>query len=86
MKSTRHGKNTLAVEVSHISARGFWLLMADREHFVDFDLHPWFRNATIAQILNVQLLHEQHLHWPALDVDLEVESLTTPEKYPLSYK
>jgi len=31
MKSTRRGKNTSAVEVSNISAHGFWLLIGERE-------------------------------------------------------
>lgn len=86
MKSTKRGKNTSAVEVSNISAHGFWLLIGEREHFVDFDRNPWFKNATVAQILQVQLLREHHLYWPDLDVDLELESLAMPEKYPLVYK
>ena len=86
MKSTPRGKNTLAVEVTHISAHGFWLLIGEREHFVDFDRHPWFKNATVGEILEVELYHGHHLHWQELDVDLELESLVMPEKYPLVYK
>ena len=86
MKSTKHGTSTSAVEVTNISAHGFWLLLGEREHFVDFDQNPWFKNATVAQILQVEVIHGHHLHWPALDVDLELESLISPEKYPLVYK
>jgi hypothetical protein len=35
--------------------------------------------------MNVEQPHPQHLHWPDLDVDLEVESLLAPEAYPLVY-
>jgi hypothetical protein len=86
MKFTKLGKNTSVAEVSNISAHGFWLLVQDREYFLPFDENPWFKDATISQILNVELLHGHHLHWPDLDVDLELESLASPEKYPLIYK
>jgi hypothetical protein len=31
----------------------------------------------------VELPSEQHLYWPELDVDLEVESVLHPERFPL---
>lgn len=43
-------------------------------------------NAKLGDIYNLKLLHGSHLHWPALDVDLELASLQDPEKYPLIYK
>ena len=33
-----------------------------------------------------KLLHDHHLHWPELDVDLEIEVLEHPEQYPLRSK
>jgi hypothetical protein len=86
MKSTKLGKNTSLVEVSNISAHGFWLYVAGKEVFVPFDENPWFKDARVGQILNVELHYGHHLHWPDLDVDLELESLTDPKKYPLVYK
>jgi len=32
------------------------------------------------------LLHGYHLYWPELDVDLEIDNLENPEKYPLKSK
>jgi hypothetical protein len=32
------------------------------------------------------LLHGYHLYWPELDVDLEIDDLENPEKYPLKWK
>jgi len=86
MKSIKLGTNTSVAEVSNISAHGFWLLIQNREYFLPFDEYPWFKNAKISQILNVKLNHDHHLHWPDLDVDLELESLAKPTKYPLIYK
>ena len=81
-KSEQRGKNT-SVEVANISANGFWLLIGEVEHFVPFDGFPWFREATIGQLLNVQLPSPHHLYWPDLDIDLAVESLSFPERFPL---
>lgn len=83
MKSDTHGNNTSAIEVSNISPHGFWLLVDAGELFLPFEQYPWFRNATVAQIANVQLLHESHLYWPDIDVDLSLSILKHPAQYPL---
>jgi hypothetical protein len=81
------GDATLAaeVEVLNISKHGFWLMIHSREYYLPFDDFPWFRNATIGEILAVELLRPAHLYWPALDVDLHLDSLQHPEQYPLIY-
>lgn len=71
------------VEVTNISAHGFWLLLDEREVFLPFKTFPWFRKATIAQLLNVRWPTPHHLYWPDLDIDLATESIDHPEKYPL---
>jgi hypothetical protein len=76
----------LAAEVANISENGFWLLLDGRELFVPFKQFPWFRRASIGQILKVQRPHQRHLHWPDLDVDLAVDSIEHPEDYPLVSK
>ena len=86
MKSIKRGRNISGVEVSHISAHGFWLLIEDREYFLSFEQNPWFKDAKVADILNVRILHGRHLHWPALDVDLELAALDDPAGYPLIYR
>jgi hypothetical protein len=62
---------------------GFWLLIENREIFVPFEEFPWFREASIGQLVDVELQSPQHLYWPQLDVDLAVDSLEHPERYPL---
>ena len=83
MKSVPHGKNISDVEVTNISKHGFWLMIRDREAFLSFDNFPWFRDVSIGELQNVTLPHPHHLYWPDLDIDLEVESLEHPDKYPL---
>ena len=48
------GKSTSGVEVTNISGHGFWLLMADEELFVAFKEFPWFKDASVSEILNVE--------------------------------
>jgi hypothetical protein len=83
MRSASRGKRTSAAEVTNVSANGFWLLLGDRELHVPFKTFPWFRQATISQLLNVKWSTSHHLYWPELDVDLAVESIEHPERYPL---
>lgn len=86
MKSAKLGKSTSVVEVTNVSKHGFWLLIGDREHFLAFEHFPWFVEATIGQLMNVQLPGPHHLYWPDLDVDLAVESIDHPERFPLVSK
>jgi hypothetical protein len=71
------------VEGTNVSPHGFWLFVGDRELFVPFKEFPWFREASVREITNVQLPSPHDLHWPDLDVDLAVKSIEHPEKYPL---
>lgn len=83
MKSARPGAGTSRVEVANISAHGFWLLVDARELFVSFEQFPWFREAPVGHLLEVERPTSDHLYWPALDVDLSVESIEHPERFPL---
>jgi hypothetical protein len=71
------------VEVTNVSPHGFWLFLGERELFVPFKEFPWFREASVREITNVQLPSAHHLYWPDLDIDLAVESIEHPENYPL---
>jgi len=87
VRSKPRGRSTSApaAEVESISPRGIWLWVQEKEYYLSFEEYPWFRQATVGQIHDVQFLHGSHLRWPALDVELELESLEHPEKYPLRY-
>jgi len=86
MKSEPRGENTSEVEVTNISEHGFWLLVNGAEHFVPFKEFPWFKDAPVAALLNATLPHSGHLYWPDLDIDLAVESIEHPERFPLVSK
>ena len=73
------------VEITAINATGFWLLVSDREYFVAFADYPDFRRATVSQIYAMQRQSSDHFYWPGLDVDIELEALEQPERFPLVF-
>ena len=86
MRSAQLGKPTSPVEVTNVSKHGFWLLIEGREKFLAFKKFPWFQDATISQVLNVELPSSHHLYWPDLDIDLAIASIDHPEQFPLVSK
>jgi hypothetical protein len=70
--------------VNRVSQRGIWLSLDGRELFLAFRHFPYFREATIAEVVHVTRPMPWHLRWPRLDVDLELDSIEHPERYPLT--
>ena len=83
MKSTRRGTITSVAEVANVSARGVWIFLGDREVFLPFERFPWLEGAPVGVIANVERPRPHHLHWPDLDVDVDLDSIDHPEAYPL---
>ncbi|MBU6365259.1 MAG: DUF2442 domain-containing protein [Gemmatimonadetes bacterium] len=77
------GFATSAPEVTNVSRHGFWLLLGDEELLVRFSDFPWFRQATIDALTQVEWPSTDHLYWPQLDVDLSVRSIRSPADFPL---
>jgi uncharacterized protein DUF2442 len=86
MNSSVRGNNTLAVEVTNISAHGVWLLAHNKELFMSYDDFPWFKNQTVKAILNIEEQSPNHFYWPDIDVDLTLESIERPKHFPLKSK
>jgi hypothetical protein len=60
-----------------------WLLVDGRELFLSYDEFPWFKDAPIGKVINVEKAAPGHIRWPELDVDLAIESIDHPERFPL---
>ncbi len=86
MKSKMLGKNTEAVEITHISSNGIWLLSNDKEYFMSYKDFPWFKDVPIKKILNVEEPHLGHFYWADLDVDLSVDIIEHPDRFPIKMK
>jgi hypothetical protein len=85
MRSLKRGKGTSA-SVENITPFGIWLFVKEKEYFLSYKDYPYFKDQTLNAIQNVQLTHGVHLYWPELDVDLEIDNLENPDKYPLKFK
>lgn len=83
MKSAQRGSNISPVEVTNISCNGLWILVNAQEMFLPFEHFPWFQEASIKKILHVEMPSENHLYWPDLDIDLDIDSILYPLDYPL---
>jgi len=86
MTSAKLGKRISQVEVTNVSSHGFWLLIGGKERFLAFEYFPWFRDASTKALTNVELPSPHHLYWPELDVDIAVESIDHPDRFPLVSK
>jgi hypothetical protein len=81
-----HGIATSDAEITNISRHGFWMLVDGRELFLPFEEFPWFKQATVEAVLRLERPTPRHLRWPDLDVDLALDSIEHPERYPLRSK
>jgi hypothetical protein len=86
MKSAKSGENIWRAEVAKVSEKGLYLQLDGEELFLPFSEFPWFRRAAFDHVLQVERLSMDHLHWPALDIDLSVESIRHPERFPLFWR
>ena len=82
-RSSMPKATTLGAEVTNVSGHYIWILIDDEELALPYSDYPWFRSAIIQQILNVLRSTADHLFWPALDVDLSVESIHHLERFTL---
>ena len=77
--------NTSA-SVLMINAQGIMLSVCGHDYFLSYNRIPWMQDAPIRSVLNVKMSGPEAIEWPDLDVDLEIDSLRHPEKYPLLIK
>ena len=86
MRSSKRGARTSGVDVQGVLKEGVWILVKGHEYFLPFTAYPWFKRASVSALQHVTLLHGRHLHWPDLDVDIDLASLEHPERYPLIFR
>ncbi len=73
----------ITIRVIGISPSGFWLFAENEELFLSFKEFPWFENAPVKSVFNVQKQGRNGFCWPDLDVDLTLDSIKSHDKYPL---
>ena len=80
------GANISQVEILNISNNGIWIFIGDKEYFLDYQNYPWFKNATVNSIFNVEFNNGYHLYWPDLDIDLDLNDIINQKNTPLIFK
>jgi hypothetical protein len=83
--STKNGQNT-SVKVHAIVSNGITLEVLGNTYFLPYNSNPWFENAKISDVFDVEMLGKEGIRWNKLDVDIAIDSLINPEKYPLIAK
>ena len=73
----------METEVTNISNHGLWILAGDKELFLPYEQFPWFKDKTINDITKVESFGEGHFYWENLDVDLSLDMIEHPERFPL---
>ena len=86
MKLFARGTRTSKAEVVNVSPHGIWLSVRGKEYFLPHGEFPWFQDARLSEIRRVQLIHGRFLRWEDLDVELALDSLEHPDRYPLKYR
>ena len=86
MSSRPLGTTSSDVEVTNISSHGVWLLAGTKELFMSYEDFPWFRDESIGKILHVEEPSPGHFYWPELDVDVGIDTIEHPDRFPLKAK
>ncbi|MEQ8860351.1 MAG: DUF2442 domain-containing protein [Pseudomonadales bacterium] len=75
---------TTSAAFTDISPHGIWVLVDEEEIFLPYESFPWFRTGSVEAVFNVERQSPGHFYWPDLDVDLGIDSMRHPERYPLT--
>lgn len=84
--SLNSNTNNMSVSVLMINDKGLMLSVLGQDYFVSFNRLPWMKKAPVCDVLDVRMAGDDAIEWPRLDVDLEIDSLKHPERYPLVMK
>lgn len=83
---SRNNFSSTSASVLMINAQGIMISVCGNDYFLSYNRIPWMQDAPIRSVLNVQMSGPESIVWPDLDVDLELDSLRHPERYPLVIK
>ncbi|MDR1883825.1 MAG: DUF2442 domain-containing protein [Prevotella sp.] len=85
-KISKQNTERTSVSVRSILPDGIFISVYGKDYYLSFERLPWFKHAKVSEIINVSMMGKNAIRWEDLDVDLEIESLMYPERYPLVMK
>ena len=77
-------QNKPTVEVTGISRKGLILMVRGKEYARPYSRFPWFEQARVSDVFDVEMRGRSRIRWEALDVDLSLSILENPDAYPLT--
>ena len=83
---SKNNTSSTSVSVLMINGQGIMISVGGQDYFLSYNRIPWMREASIKDVLDVQMCGSEAIEWPSLDIDLEIDSLRHPERYPLLIK
>ena len=75
--------NAISASVLMINNQGVMISVEGNDYFLSYNRVPRLKDATVRNILNIKMSGKNAIEWPDLDIDLEIDSLKHPERYPL---
>ena len=84
--TSKSNSASTSVSVLMINAQGIMLSVLGHDYFLSYNRIPWMQDAPVRSVLNVRMSGPEAIEWPDLDVDLEIDSLRHPERFPLVIK
>ena len=75
--------NAISASVLMINNQGVMISVEGNDYFLSYNRVPWLKDATVRNILNIKMSGKNAIEWPDLDIDLGIDSLKHPERYPL---
>lgn len=83
MLKKENNTNAISASVLMINNQGIMISVEGNDYFLSYNRVPWLKDATVRNILNIKMSGKNAIEWPDLDIDLEIDSLKHPERYPL---
>ena len=83
MLKKKNNTNAISASVLMINNQGIMISVEGNDYFLSYNRVPWLKDATVRNILNIKMSGKNAIEWPDLDIDLEIDSLKHPERYPL---
>ncbi len=84
--NSRENSQSTSASVLMINTQGIMISVQGCDYFLSYNRIPWMKDARISDVLNIRMSGRSAIEWEALGVDLEIESLKHPERYPLIIK
>ncbi len=83
MSLKTNGTKQERVKVTGVGNKGVSLDIHGKEYHMSYKDFPWLGSLTAQELGNIYIRYEDEIYFPDLDIELGLEILENPKKYPL---